>query len=78
MKTTRYFEEQVLRKRRYLKREWCERALVHPEHTEVQNDGRVRYWVYLREIRGHLRVVTLADGETIHKAFPDRDFEVTG
>lgn len=27
MKTTRYFEEQVLRKRPYLRRERCERAL---------------------------------------------------
>ena len=27
MRTTRYFEEQVLRKRPYIKREWCERAL---------------------------------------------------
>jgi hypothetical protein len=23
-----------------------------------------------------LRVVTLADGETVHNAFPDRDFKV--
>jgi len=28
MKTTRYFEEQVLRKRSYLKREWCKKALA--------------------------------------------------
>ena len=27
LKTTRYAEEQVLRKRSYLRREWCERAL---------------------------------------------------
>ena len=24
---------------------------------------------------GALRVITLADGETVHNAFPDRDFE---
>jgi len=32
MKTTRYFEEQVLRKRPYLQREWCERALRHSRY----------------------------------------------
>jgi len=29
----RYFEEQVLRKRPYLKREWCELALKNPRST---------------------------------------------
>ena len=38
MKTTRYFEEQVLRKRPYLKREWCEQALRNPARREVQPD----------------------------------------
>jgi len=47
MKTTRHFEEQVLRKRPYIQREWCERALSHPVHRESQPDGRVRYWVYI-------------------------------
>jgi len=36
MKTTRHFEEQVLRKRPYIQREWCERALSHPVHREIQ------------------------------------------
>lgn len=44
MKTTRYFEEQVLRKRPYLKREWCRQALQEPVYYEVQEeDGRMRY-----------------------------------
>jgi len=30
MTTTRYFEEQVLRKRPYLQREWCERVIANP------------------------------------------------
>jgi hypothetical protein len=75
MKTTRYFEEQVLRKRTYLKREWCERALLEAEQREVQPDGRVRYWVFVPELGKHLRVVTLEDGETVHNAFPDRGFK---
>ncbi|PKB72317.1 MAG: hypothetical protein BZY87_00555 [SAR202 cluster bacterium Io17-Chloro-G6] len=74
MKTTRYFEEQVLRKRPYINREWCELALTQPARVEVQSDGRIRYWAYIMELGRHLRVVTLEDGETVHNAFPDRDF----
>lgn len=76
MKTTRYFEEQVLRKRPYLRREWCEAVLRQPVRREEQPDGRVRYWGYIEKLGGRaLRVVTLADGETVHNAFPDRDFD---
>ncbi|MCS6909388.1 MAG: hypothetical protein NZM11_02290 [Anaerolineales bacterium] len=78
MKTTRYFEEQVLRKRPYLKREWCEQALQTPYRMETQPDGRVRYWVFIKELDKYLRVITLEDGETVHNAFPDRDFEAGG
>ncbi len=74
MKTTRYFEEQVLRKRPYIQREWCERALHQPAHWEVQADGRFRCWIFIPEIGKYLRVVTLVDGETVHNAFPDRSF----
>jgi len=48
MKTTRYFEEQVLRKRPYIKREWCEQALLKPVRQEVQPDGRIRYWTLFK------------------------------
>ena len=75
MKTTRYFEEQVLRKRPYLERQWCEQALVNPVRREIQPDGRIRQWVYVGELGHYLRVVTLADGETVLNAFPDRDFQ---
>lgn len=74
MKTTRYFEEQVLRKRPYLRREWCQKALLDPVKKETQSDGRIRSWVFIAEIGKYLRVVTLEDGETVHNAFPDRDF----
>jgi hypothetical protein len=77
MKTTRYFEDQVLRKRPYLRRDWCERAVRTPLRREVQPDGRVRYWVAIEEFGGRiLRVVTLADGETVHNAFFDRGFGI--
>jgi len=75
VKTTRYFEEQVLRKRPYIRREWCEEALRNPAHREVQDDGRVRYWIWVPELQKYLRVVTLEDGETVHNAFPDRGFK---
>ncbi len=74
MKTTRYFEEQVLRKRPYIEREWCEEALQRPVRREIQPDGRIRHWVLIPEIDRYLRVVTLEDGETVHNAFPDRGF----
>jgi len=76
MKTTRYFEEEVLLKRSYLKREWCEQALINPAKKEVQSDQRVRYWIYIDELGKYLRVVTLEDGVTIHNAFPDRNFKL--
>ncbi|MEW5946937.1 MAG: hypothetical protein AB1742_12145 [bacterium] len=75
MKTTRYFEQQVLRKRSFIKREWCEKALSRPVRREVQADKRVRYWIFVPELGKYLRVVTLEDGETVHNAFPDRDFK---
>lgn len=77
MKTTRYFEEQVLRKRPYLRREWCAAIVANPVRRQVQPDGRIRHWGFVPALgRRALRVVTLADGETIHNAFPDRDFVI--
>jgi hypothetical protein len=78
MKTTQYFEKVVLRKRPYIQREWCERAIQDPEHVEVQQDKRVRYWIFVPELEKYLRVVTLSDGRTIHNAFPDRGFTPEG
>jgi hypothetical protein len=78
LKTTRYFEEQVLRKRSYIRREWCQNVLAAPVRRVVQADGRIRFWGRIM-VEGEprprfLRVVTLADGETIHNAFFDRNF----
>ena len=77
MKTTRYFQEQVLRKRPYIKQEWCEKIVQQPLTRSVQPDGRIRYWGAVPELQGRiLRVVTLEDGETLHNAFPDRNFRL--
>lgn len=77
MKTTAYFEEQVLRKRTYLKRGWCEKVLSKPLKREEQPDGRIRFWGVIEEAGSRvLRVITLEDGMTIHNAFFDRDFKM--
>ena len=77
MKTTRYFEEQVLRKRPYIRREWCEQVVMNPIRSEVQPDGRIRHWGVVEGLGGReLRVVTLEDGETILNAFSDRGFKL--
>ncbi len=78
MKTTRYFDEQVLRKRPYIDPAWCVEVIAAPLRSEIQPDGRVRFWGEIAT-GGEtdpriLRVVTLADGETIHNAFFDRGF----
>jgi hypothetical protein len=79
MKTTRYFEEQVLRKRPYLQLEWLARAIDEPIYYEIQtDDDRIRYWVFIPELNTYLRVITLSDGETVHNAFFDHAFKPRG
>lgn len=74
-RTTRYFEEQVLRKRPYLKLEWCIAVIEKPVRRDEQEDGRIRFWGFVPELGDRaLRVVTLDDGMTINNAFPDRGF----
>ncbi len=76
MKTTEYFNNQVLFKRPYLKIDWCEKAIKEPLKREVQPDGRIRHWIYVNSEYGkYLRGVTLEDGETLHNAFFDRNFK---
>lgn len=75
MKTTRYFREQVLRKRPYIRLEWCKLVLHEPCKQEAQPDGRIRYWGFVPELGKYLRVETLEDGITLHNAFPDRGFQ---
>ena len=73
---TEYFEKEVLRKRPYLKREWCVRVLDAPIRSEPQEGNRFRFWDQIPEFEGrYLRVITLDDRVTIHNAFPDRRFK---
>jgi hypothetical protein len=56
---------------------WIQRAVDHPEKEVIQQDGRIRRWARIKEMDGRaLRVILLPDGETVHNAFFDRDFEL--
>ena len=73
---TEYFENEVLRKRPYLKKQWCKKVLDDPVRSEQQEHNRFRFWGKIEELEGrYLRVVTLQDEVTIHNAFPDRGFK---
>lgn len=78
MKTMRYFDEQVRRKRPYIDPVWCAKVVAAPLWREEQPDGRIRFWGEIiqpgEDMPRILRVVTLADGETVHNAFFDRRF----
>ena len=76
-KFTPYFEDEVLRKRPYLKKEWCIRVIENPIRVEPQENNRFRFWGEIEELEGKiLRVITLEDKITIHNAFPDRGFKL--
>ena len=76
-KFTRYFENEVLRKRPYLKKDWCTKVIENPLSIEQQEDNRFRFWGQVEEMKGKmLRIVTLEDKITIHNAFFDRRFKL--
>ena len=75
-KFTEYFEKEVLRKRPYIKKEWCIRIIENPLKVEQQGENRWRFWGIVEEFNNKIfRVVTLKDKITIHNAFPDRNFK---
>jgi hypothetical protein len=77
VKFTEYFEAVRVRPDRAMIRlEWIERAIQHPVREMIQADGRICRWARVEEMGGrYLRVILLADGETVHNAFFDRSFE---
>ncbi|MDE0176179.1 MAG: hypothetical protein OYH76_11650 [Defluviicoccus sp.] len=85
-KTTRYFRQQVMRKRPYIDPSWCAAVIAAPIRRETQPDGRIRFWENIRSpgdeasciLLGILLVITLADGETVYNAFFDREFREDG
>jgi len=73
---TQYFENEVLRKRPYILKEYCIRVIKNPLKVEHQEQNRYRFYGKIDELNGKiLRVVTLEDKTTIHNAFPDRRFK---
>jgi hypothetical protein len=73
---TEYFEKEVLRKRPYIKKEWCIDVIRNPIKMESQEKNRFRFWGVIDDLEGRvLRVITLEDKKTIHNAFPDRGFK---
>lgn len=79
MAVTRYFVEQVLRKRPYLTENMCRTVLASPLRSLVQLDRRMRLWGRVtlpgEEKQRILQIITLEDGVTLHNAFLDRNFE---
>ena len=55
--------------------EWILRTIESPDSEHIQHDGRIRRWKKIPEMDDrYLRVILLADGETVHNAFFDRSF----
>ena len=76
MKVTRYFEAVRSRPdRAIIQDEWIENAIRAPLRETTQADGRIRRWVQVPEMENRfLRVILLADGDTVHNAFFDSRF----
>jgi hypothetical protein len=59
---TEYFENEVMRERPYLKKEWCVRVIENPIKVEPQENNRFPFWDLIEEFEDRvLRVVTLED-----------------
>ena len=72
---TDYFLREVLRKRPYLRPDWCEYVIENAVRCEVQENNRIRFWARVPEMGDrYLRVVTFEDKVTNHGAIPDRRF----
>jgi hypothetical protein len=76
MRVTQYFLYTRNRPdRSCIKEEWIQDAIDNPLRTEIQKDGRIRKWVYVKEVDRYLRIILLSDGSTVHNAFFDRGFQ---
>jgi hypothetical protein len=77
VKTTRYFDSIRARSdRAEIRDAWIAHAIERQQYERVQADGRIRRWARIEQAGGRwLRVVLLADGETVHNAFFDRGFK---
>jgi hypothetical protein len=76
LKTTKYFDATRQRPdRSIIELAWIELVINNPQAELIHADGRIRRWAAIADCGGRwLRVVLLADGETVHNAFFDRSF----
>jgi hypothetical protein len=76
VKCTQYFLHTRKRPdRAAIRDEWIAATIAHPEFTTIQSDGRIRKWSWIASEGKFLRVILLADGETVHNVFFDRSFK---
>ena len=68
METTGYYENRARRNHPEIRDEWVERVVANPQHTEIQEDGRVRHYGYIPEVGRWLRVI-LEDGKLLNRFF---------
>ena len=62
--------------RAFIKDEWIEHVIDHPDSEEIQSDGRIRRWARISGFENRaLRVLLLPDGRTVHNAFFDHHYE---
>ena len=78
MKTSNYYRNTARFKHPEITEEAAHEVIRNPEHTVVQDDGRVQHYGEVTFADGshtmYARVITLADGETLYNAFPDHEF----
>ncbi len=76
MKCTSYFLFIKQRPDRVnIKDEWIMETINNPSKIQIQTDGRIKKWKYIKEAEKYLRVIVLEDNETVHNAFFDRTFK---
>jgi hypothetical protein len=75
VKLSEHFILYSLKEREYLTVELCELVVKESIYSEIQDDGRIKYWGYVPEYDKYLRVVIEPDGETILTAHFDRNFK---
>lgn len=68
VETTDYYENRARHNHPEIRDEWVERVLANPYHSEVQLDGRIRYWGYIEEAERWVRVV-LEEGKLFNRSF---------
>lgn len=67
MSVAEYYER-AKRNHPKVSEEWIDRVVENPHHTEIQPDGRIRYYGYIEEASKWLRVI-VEDDEVLNRFF---------